>query len=73
MVRISLFFEDLFLIMLWCDQVTLTPLLSRMIVFSRGIPSGLISVRPMGDQLFPNSSVGTKALSKKAQKIEKRI
>jgi hypothetical protein len=43
-----------------------------MIVFNRGTPSGFTSDIPIGDQILPISSVGTKALSKKHQKIEKK-
>jgi len=57
---------------LWCDQVTLTPLLNKIIVLRKGTPKGSTKTIPTGDHLQPRSSTGVKALSKKVQKIEKK-
>lgn len=57
---------------LWCAHVTLTPLLKRIIVFNKGTPKGFTKHKPKGDQTSPKSSIGTKAASKKVQKILKK-
>jgi hypothetical protein len=62
----------LFLNKLWWAQVTVTPLLSKIIVLSRGTPNGFTKCIPNGDQFSPNSCAGTKAASKNVQKIQKK-
>jgi len=49
-----------------------TPLLNKIIVFKRGTPKGLTNIIPKGDQVSPKSCTGTKAASKKVQKIPKK-
>jgi len=41
-------------------------------VFSKGTPKGFTKCIPTGDQVSPNSCTGTKAASKKVQKILKK-
>lgn len=57
---------------LWCDQVSVTPLLNNTTVLNKGIDQGLIGEIPIGVQCSPNSSLGDNALSKNAQKILKK-
>ena len=57
---------------LWWAQVTVTPLLNKIIVFNKGTPKGLTKCIPIGDQVSPNSWAGTNAASKKVQKILKK-
>jgi len=48
----------LFFIMLWWDQVTVTPEDRRMMVFRRGILMGLNGLMERGGQFCPSSIVG---------------
>lgn len=54
------------------EKVKLTALLNKIKEFNNGIPKGLINSNPKGDQFSPNSSSGTKDLSKKIQNILKK-
>jgi hypothetical protein len=57
-----------------CLHVTVTPLLSKIRVFNRGISKGLIPSTAKGGQLIPISKLGASLLWKKVQKnLEKNI
>lgn len=62
----------LFSIIAWWAHVTVTPELSRMAVFSKGIWNGLKAWIPIGGQALPISTAGAKLLWKKAQKKDKK-
>lgn len=49
------------LISRWCDNVTVTPLLNKIIVFKSGIVKGLKELQPTGGHIFPNSRLGLSA------------
>ena len=53
----------------WCAYVTVAPDDSRRIVFSRGTSYGDSGSIPCGGQCAPSSTVGARALWKKAQKM----
>lgn len=46
--------------MLWCDQVTVTPDANRTAVFSSGTSKGSKGVIPVGGQQPPSSGVGAR-------------
>jgi hypothetical protein len=56
----------------WWAYVTVTPLDNNIIVLSKGNSKGFIASIPIGGHWAPNSTVGDKALWKKAQKIAKK-
>ena len=56
----------------WWAYVTVTPLDNNITVLSKGNSKGLIASIPIGGHWAPNSTVGDKALWKKAQKIAKK-
>ena len=58
--------------MLWCAQVTVTPLAKRTAVFSNGTENGFRGYTPVGGQVHPISGVGAKLLWKNAQKNAKK-
>lgn len=52
--------------------MTVTPLLNKIIVFNNGTPKGFTIIKPKGLHTWPKFSKGTKAESKKVQKILKK-
>lgn len=72
MARETIAWEWLPSIILWWDQVTLTPEDNKIIVFKRGTLKGLKTSIPIGGQTLPNSMLGARLLWKKAQKNDKK-
>jgi hypothetical protein len=60
------------LIILWCDQVTVTPDDRSRIVFRSGMFKGSKGVIPFGGHNIPTSALGEMLLWKKAQKKDKK-
>ena len=56
----------------WWAHVTVTPLARRIQVLSNGTEKGDKATTPLGGHTIPNSTVGIRAASKKAQKKEKK-
>lgn len=56
----------------WCDQVTVAPELSSIIVFKKGICQASKGSIPIGGQTDPNSGVGETLEWKKAQRRQRR-
>jgi len=56
----------------WWAYVTVTPDDNKITVLSKGNSKGLMASIPIGGHWAPNSTVGDKALWKKAQKIAKK-
>lgn len=66
-VKIILLLIEYSLIKLWWAQVTVIPLLSKIIVFRSGTWNGLRGWTPVGGHVPPSSNTGTVELWKKAQ------
>lgn len=60
------------LTILWWAQVTVTPELSKITVFSKGTEKGFKGSIPNGGHITPTSTEGDKLLWKNAQKKEKK-
>jgi len=70
--KLNIDWEWFFSIRLWWVQVTVTPLLRRIIVFRSGTWNGLNGWAPKGGHISPISIEGARLLLKKAQKKEKK-
>ena len=57
-------------IIMWCPQVTVTPLLTRRSVLNRGSPRGEIGYRNKGGHTSPVITGGDKEKCRKVQKKE---